>query len=404
MEGSSNSGEVALTGAQGAIDPEIPEPETLLMDVDLHDLPDDTIRPQSPILPPPPIQMTSSAQARRSGRVPKRFDDIPPAPAVPVELPAEAEPSRLPRIILIVRDRLITAANRFGLWRDYPRRPSYDPDTLLSLEELAVPVEAGVISGGLDADSKLESVSTFSLFRNKSVELLMGWMNNGYIQKSEEDVNRLVHDVILHEDFNPKDLSGFNANQENRRLDASIAKSGILAGFTSATLTIDVPSGVRGTQPSPFEIPGLHFRKLTSVIREAFTSPYAHHIHFSPFRLYHKPANGSAEERIYNEVYTSDAFLEEHEHLQRHAVVPPEEPDCKLEKVVAAVMLASDATHLTDFGNAKAWPIYLMLGNLSKYFRAQTNLRALHHLAYIPSVRCLLAPTMSVNSCNMIYW
>ena len=50
-------------------------------------------------------------------------------------------------------------------------------------------------------------------------------------------------------------------------------------------------------------------------------------------------------------------------------------------------MVASDETHLTDFGNAKAWPIYLMLGNLSKYIRSQPNSGAMHHLAYIPSVR-----------------
>ncbi len=49
-------------------------------------------------------------------------------------------------------------------------------------------------------------------------------------------------------------------------------------------------------------------------------------------------------------------------------------------------MFSSDATHLTTFGTAKAWPIYLMLGNLSKYIRAQPHSGAMHHLAYIPSV------------------
>jgi hypothetical protein len=58
-----------------------------------------------------------------------------------------------------------------------------------------------------------------------------------------------------------------------------------------------------------------------------------------------------------------------------------------LKALVAALMVASDETHLTDFGNAKAWPIYLMLGNLSKYIRSQPNSGAMHHLAYIPSVR-----------------
>ena len=51
------------------------------------------------------------------------------------------------------------------------------------------------------------------------------------------------------------------------------------------------------------------------------------------------------------------------------------------------MMIASDGTHLADFGNAKAWPIYLMLGNLSKYIRDIPSNGALHHVAYIPSVR-----------------
>ncbi|KAJ3560091.1 hypothetical protein NP233_g11062 [Leucocoprinus birnbaumii] len=41
---------------------------------------------------------------------------------------------------------------------------------------------------------------------------------------------------------------------------------------------------------------------------------------------------------------------------------------------------------LTEFGNAKAWPIYLMLGNLSKYIQSDVSSGAMHHLAYIPSL------------------
>jgi hypothetical protein len=41
---------------------------------------------------------------------------------------------------------------------------------------------------------------------------------------------------------------------------------------------------------------------------------------------------------------------------------------------------------LTDFGTTKGWPIYFMLGNLSKYIWAQPNSGAMHHLAYILSV------------------
>ena len=72
--------------------------------------------------------------------------------------------------------------------------------------------------------------------------------------------------------------------------------------------------------------------------------------------------------------------------MQRHSLLPPNETDCEREKIVAALMFSSDATHLAQFGNAQAWPIYLMLGNLSKYIRAKPDSGAMYHLAYIPSV------------------
>jgi hypothetical protein len=50
-------------------------------------------------------------------------------------------------------------------------------------------------------------------------------------------------------------------------------------------------------------------------------------------------------------------------------------------------MFWSDATLLAQFGTMKLWPIYLMLGNLSKYIRAKMDSGACHHVAYIPSVR-----------------
>ena len=90
-------------------------------------------------------------------------------------------------------------------------------------------------------------------------------------------------------------------------------------------------------------------------------------------------------ERVHGEIYTSDAFFEETENVRQHSPVP-DDSNCTREKVVVALMVASDETHLTDFGNTKAWLIYLMLGNLSKYIHSQPNSGAMHHLAYIPAV------------------
>ena len=115
-----------------------------------------------------------------------------------------------------------------------------------------------------------------------------------------------------------------------------------------------------------------------------FASPLASKFHLSPFKLFHKAPSGE-EECVFCEVYDSDAYIEENDKFQ-HAPVPPADPDCKCEKTVAVIMLWSDAIHLANFGMAKLWPIYMLLGNLSKYFRSLPDSGACQHLAYIPSL------------------
>ena len=214
----------------------------------------------------------------------------------------------------------------------------------------------------------------------------MQWLNNGYTSKSEAQINELVNEVILAPDFAQDHLTGFDAHRENIRLDNALATSSFQRQFTESTVNVLVPSGSIGTPPKPFAVRGLLHRKLTTVISEAFTGPLSHLFHFSPFKLYHKSPITKTVERIYGEIYTSDAFLVEHENVQRRGLLPPDDLDCKRERTVAALMFSSDATHLTNFGSAKAWPVYLMLGNLSKYIRARPNSGAMYHLAYIPSV------------------
>ena len=88
------------------------------------------------------------------------------------------------------------------------------------------------------------------------------------------------------------------------------------------------------------------------------------------------------ETRIYDEAYTSDVWMDAHDALQKQ----PREPGCNLERVIAGLMFWSDSTHLTSFGNAEVWPLYLYFANLSKYIRARPNSGSCHHVAYIPKV------------------
>ena len=80
-------------------------------------------------------------------------------------------------------------------------------------------------------------------------------------------------------------------------------------------------------------------------------------------------------------MYDSDVFYDEHDKVQR---APSDNQTCKREKVVAALMFWSDATHLAMFSTAKMWPVYMLFGNLSKYIRFKPSSGATKHLTYIP--------------------
>jgi len=116
-------------------------------------------------------------------------------------------------------------------------------------------------------------------------------------------------------------------------------------------------------------------------LKAALVEVTAARFHLFPFkRIWRLPSD--QEVRCFDEVYTSDAFIEDNVKLQKQQ----NEPGCRLEKVILGLMFWSDSTHLASFGNAKVWPIYLYIANLSKYIRAKPNLAASHHVAYIPSV------------------
>jgi hypothetical protein len=328
--------------------------------------------PPSSLSQPPP-QLTQAGRPKRNYRLPARYEDVNPEPLRSLEEEDEQPTVALPRPSLIVRNQVRTTTNSFGLLREYLDRPSYDPDSFVPEEDLH----------RVDPEFILPP-SQSNVHRNESVEMLMNWKDSGTSTKSDAEVNRLVNDVLLDPNFNLEDLQGFNVARENQRSDAAEKKSPFFDSFQTADINIEVPSGTSGIPPGTFSVPGLVYRKLTSVIQASFSSPLASHFHFSPFKLFHRSPSG-VEERVFSEVYNSDVFIEEHDNVQR-APLPPDQPDCKLEKVLVALMVWSDSTHLANFGTAKLWPIYFLFGNVSKYIHAQPNSGACQHVAYIPSL------------------
>lgn len=313
-----------------------------------------------------------------------------------------------------------TKPDAFGLYRIYRfGKPSYTPDAAFTLlhqaDSLTIEHEVIQFKPSLpedsDSDEDVEGDSDKSepedseddwlgvgVFENASIALVMKWFYGGQsVISSKQRMDDFIKDVIQHPDFRADDLKGFRMDLGMQALDEYDKKRmeesnetpfPIRDNWRSETLYLAAPCPGR-PQPKPedqkhFPLKNLMYRKLMDVILAAFREPSAEYFHLAPFEEYHKPPRfGATHERQYGELYTSDAFLEAHEEVRQLAAAD----GCTHEVVVAALMVGSDGTLLSNFGTQSLWPIYLALGNLSKYVRANTSSFAMHHLAYIPKVR-----------------
>jgi Plavaka transposase len=346
--------------------------------------------PDPPSTPP----LTQAGRPMRNYRRPRRFDDVPPDPPASIEPPPPI-PNVVRRVILHVRDSFRTGVNQFGILREYLHRPSYDPDSSVKVQDLANFTTTASSSTLLDSPIRppTHHFKPPWPFDNMSKFLLMNWHINGSSQKTECELDRLAKDVIGHPDFNAKDLVGFNSHREHKQLDSARETATIDTPFHDDSwreldIELDIPVPKKDAPPRKFSVPGLHYRSIVKVIKATWGAPSSLPFHFTPFRRIHIDPNTGNETRIFDEVYSSEAFETAHNHLQKQTP----EPGCNLERVIAGLMFWSDSTHLANFGTAKAWPLYMYFANLSKYARAKPNSGACHHMAYIPSVSCFNPP------------
>lgn len=151
-------------------------------------------------------------------------------------------------------------------------------------------------------------------------------------------------------------------------------------------LTFSVPFDVGCHSPGVVDyLAGdFHHRRLVDVIREKISSQSFQDFHLEPHEVYWKPDSDSDPIRVYGELYSSDTFLKSQQDVQEL----PKEPNCDLERCIAALMFSSDSTQLTDHATASLWPLYMAFGNDSKYRRSKPKCQLYTHVAYLESVSC----------------
>ena len=331
---------------------------------------------------------------RRKTRLPGRYRDL--LLVAPPIIEPQPEPPRTPTpspvaISIPPTKPIQTNPNSFGVYRVYEGAlPTYDPDFNFSINQVA----DGPNFATTSQSNNLEGLLPFSNsnvanskqhFDNQSIFRLMSWHYNASNTKSFDDLNALVHNVLLADDFKTEDLIGFNAAKEAKKIyDIKATTASAPNGWIEGSVLIRLPcdgSLYSSEDDAPvYVINGLLYRKPLEIIKAAYQENRAIEYHNTPFKEYWKPSSDSPRERIYSELYNSDCFLQEHAKL-------PKDTSDGIESVIAALMIWSDATQLGSFGNTSLWPMYLFFGNQSKYTRAKPSEFAAHHLAYVPKVR-----------------
>lgn len=281
-----------------------------------------------------------------------------------------------------------TPTNSFGVFRRYhgDRLPTHDPERDVNLAMLSnIPQ--------INQATNL-TAEVYHPYPNRSSFLLGDWYWNGGPQKSQANFDSLVS-IIGNDEFSPSDIKNTPWRQINTQLSINDWDKGEWqdedAGWKRSCITIKVPFHHLTENPGiqDFTVEDFYHKSLVSIIQERIRNDARDnsHFHFEPFELLWNPERlgdlSTAPIRLQGELYTSPAFIATHQELQ----LATGEPDCCLPRVVVGLMFWSDATHLTNFGSAKLWPLYLLFGNDSKYQRCKPSRNLCEHAAYFEHVR-----------------
>jgi Plavaka transposase len=288
-----------------------------------------------------------------------------------------------------IRRIFTTPRNLFGLSRRFygTDRPPDNPESEITLQDLS---NISVPHNSLQLES-----AAFYPFPNRNAFLMGDWFWNGGVQKSIKSFRELMN-ILGDPEFKLEDVRDVNWGQVNDLLATDNEGEWVDddAGWVHTPVTISVPYQPRRGVPSNsqagprnYVVDDFYYRSLVSVIREKISGMNAanrHLFHTEPYEMLWQTANHRQPVRVQGELYTSPSFVDAHRKLQDS----PPEPGCNLPRAIVALMFWSDVTHLTSFGNAKLWPLYLFFGNESKYRRCKPSCHLCEHVAYFRSVSC----------------
>ena len=306
--------------------------------------------------------------------LPNGDEPIAETPTVAADASAVLDQQPTEEPINIISQTFRTLANAFGLLREYAKKPLRIPDESSSPVCESPPVE--------DIISPYPNLSSFRFAHLFST-----------ISRLSQPVEDAIQRLIVNIDFRASDIDNLNFQGLKEKVLSSSGPWGDSdEGWRKGEAKIRIPTLDKTKKKTDNESEGIEYeedefwyRPIIPLLKSILTSSQSHNFHFEPFtQKWARPGTNDEPMRVYDELYTADMWLEEHEKVQ-NIELPFGEPD-DYPRAIAALMFWSDSTHLAEFGQAKAWPIYLALGNQSKYERTKPGARALHLIGFLPSV------------------
>ncbi len=318
------------------------------------------------------------------------------------------------RVILRVTEIFKTAPNDFGLWREYRGKPAFVCDipgmqAPTTNDQASKEPNTRVMTQAEAVRDIIHPFPNISLFRFAHLTSL-------YSGTSVNFSTAMQKFLFMAPDFNARDAAAVDlGTMKDKVAEMNKPWNKDSEGWTKQPIFIRVPNASKQTKanrrqqaPSaeteglseiegsricdsegvPFRVDNFWRRGLMPVIERVFSKdPSAKEFHYEPFRqMFRRPGSTDPPIEVYGELYMSKEWIKEHEKIQKlnlseHGIENDGHP-----RAIAALQFWSDATHLTDFGQAKAWSIYLASENQSKYDRDQRSRHAMHHIGYLPSV------------------
>ncbi|EIW73873.1 hypothetical protein CONPUDRAFT_68217 [Coniophora puteana RWD-64-598 SS2] len=226
-------------------------------------------------------------------------------------------------------------------------------------------------------------------FTNPTCGILFTYFEGGEKTKSVKDA-RWLKSLLQHPLYSDHELDAYDPDTEkqrlNRFLDTGDNAFGTDYGWKESSVEIPLPFEGRKTRRGENEAPkltvnGVWHRNIANIVQSALEDPIFTTYNTTPFEQRWKTSD-NRDIRVFSELYSSQAVLDAYEEINS----APRAPGDNLERIVVPLMLWSDATLLANFGEASLWPIYLFLGNQSKYVRGKPTSQSCHHLAYIPKL------------------